>query len=138
MMKNKWSRKWISSVQPRKQRKYAINAPLHAKRKMVSAGLAPELRKRFGRRSMVIRKGDEVRVMRGDMRGKTGTVEKVDIKKGRIHVEGLKRKKVDGSEIPLPIQPSNVQITKLVLEDKKRQAVLQRSERPEKKEKSGD
>ena len=137
-MKKEWSRKWVSSVQPRKQRKYAANAPLHAKRKMASASLAPELRKRFGRRSMVIRKGDEVRILRGDMKGKTGTVEKVDIRKGRVHVEGLKRKKVDGSEIPLPILPSKLQITKLVLEDKRRQAVLERSGRPGKKEKSGD
>jgi large subunit ribosomal protein L24 len=137
-MKQEWSRKWVSSVQPRKQRKYAINAPLHAKRKMVSASLAPDLRKRFGRRSMVIRKGDEVRIMRGDNKGKTGAVEKVDIKKGKVHVEGLKRKKVDGSEIPIPIRPSKLQITKLVLEDKRRQAVLERSEKPVKKEKSGD
>jgi large subunit ribosomal protein L24 len=145
MMKKDWSRKWVSSVQPRKQRKYAINAPLHAKRKMVSASLAPELRERFGRRSIVIRKGDEVRILRGDMKGKTGVVEKVNIRKGTVHIDGIKRKKVDGSEVPIPIVPSNMQITKLILDDKRRQAVLVRSEKKpakekktEKKEKSGD
>jgi large subunit ribosomal protein L24 len=137
-MKKEWSRKWVSSVQPRKQRKYAINAPLHAKRKMASASLAPELRERYGRRSMVVRKGDEVRIMRGDMKGKTGAIEKVNIRKGTVHVEGVKRKKVDGSEVPIPVIPSKLQITKLILDDKRRQAVLQRSERPEKKGKSGD
>jgi large subunit ribosomal protein L24 len=135
-MRNEWSRKWVSSTQPRKQRKYKANAPLHAKRKMAGANLSAELRERYGRRSMVPRKGDEVTVMRGDSRGKTGAVEKVDLTRGRVHIEGVKRKKVDGSEIPLPIVPSNLKITKLVLEDKMRQAVLERSGTPRKKEKS--
>lgn len=140
-MRNEWSRKWVGSSQPRKQRKYKANAPLHAKRKMAAANLSQELRERYGKRSMVPRKGDEVKVMRGDSRGKTGVVEKVDLTKGRVHIEGVKRKKVDGSEIPVPIVPSNLQITKLTLEDKRRQAVLERSGTPKKKtvkEKSGE
>jgi large subunit ribosomal protein L24 len=132
-MRNEWSRKWVGSSQPRKQRKYRANAPLHAKRKMAAANLSQELRERYGRRSMVPRKGDEVKVMRGDSRGKAGVVEKVDIVRGRVHIEGVKRKKVDGSEIPIPIVPSNLQITKLTLEDKMRQAVLERSGVPQEK-----
>lgn len=135
-MKNDWSRKWVASTQPRKQRKYAANAPLHARRKMASAHLSAELRERYGRRSMVPRKGDEVKVMRGGSRGKSGAVERVDLRMGRVHVEGLKRKKVDGSEIPLPVVASNLQITKLVLDDKRRQAVLERSGMPQKNVKS--
>jgi ribosomal protein L24 len=48
----------------------------------------------------------------------------------RIYVDGMKRKKVDGSEISVSIHPSNVMITKLTLEDKMRQAVFERAVKP--------
>ncbi len=126
-MKKQWSPSWLSSVQPRKQRKYRYNAPLHVRQGFVSSNLSPELRKRFARRSMQLRKGDEVRVMRGGFRGKTGTVERVDLSKSRIYMEELKVKKVDGSEIPRALEPSNLMITKLKLDDKRRQAILDRT-----------
>ncbi len=128
IMKREWSSRWLSSVQPRKQRKYRHNAPLHIRQKFVSSNLSPELRKRFAKRSMQLRKGDEVRVMRGGFRGKTGTVERVDLSRCRIYMEELKVKKVDGSEVPRALQPSNLMITKLKLDDKKRQAILDRAE----------
>ncbi|MCD6496031.1 MAG: 50S ribosomal protein L24 [Candidatus Aenigmarchaeota archaeon] len=139
-MKNEWSSSWISSRQPRKQRKYLHNAPLHVKRKFLSAGLSPALRERYGRRSMVIRKGDDVVIMRGSLKGKKGTVERVSIEKGKIYLEGIKSKKVDGSEVGKPITPSNVQIVKLSMEDKRRQAVLERSpkKRPAAKKEKGE
>ena len=126
-MKKSWSKKWVSSTQPRKQRKYRINAPLGVKRKFVSAHLSKELRERFGKRSIPIRKSDEVMVMRGSHRGYRGNVESVDLRASKIYVDGVKRKKVDGSEISIPLEPSNVMITKLTIEDKRRQAVLERS-----------
>lgn len=138
-MKNEWSSKWVSSRQPRKQRKYVYNAPLHIKRKFLSAGLSPDLRERYGRRSMIIRKGDDVVIMRGSLKGTKGTVEAVNIEKSKIYIEGIKNKKVDGSEVSRAITPSNVQIVKLSMEDKRRQEVVERSSRkekpPEKKEK---
>jgi large subunit ribosomal protein L24 len=126
-MKKQWSPRWVSSVQPRKQRKYRHNAPLHVRQRFASSNLSPELRKRFTKRSMQLRKGDEVRVMRGGFRGKTGTVERVDLSRGRIYLEEIKVKKVDGSEVPRALQPSNLMITKLKLDDKRRQAVLDRA-----------
>jgi large subunit ribosomal protein L24 len=125
-MKKKWSTSWISSIQPRKQRKFRHNAPLHARKRFVSIHLSPELRKRFSKRSIQARKGDEIKIMRGSMRGKLGTVERVDLSKSRIYIEDIKRKKVDGSEVPLGFQPSNLMITRLKLDDKRRQAVLDR------------
>ena len=47
----------------------------------------------------------------------------------------MKRKKIDGSEVAVPIHPSNVMITKLTLEDKMRQAVFERSKPAAKAEK---
>lgn len=128
-MKKSWSPKWVSSSQPRKQRKYRHNAPLHARRKFLSAHLSRELRERFGKRSVSLRKGDEVIVMKGGFRGFRGAVDSVDMSASRIYVDGMKRKKVDGSEVAVSIHPSNVMITKLALEDKMRQAVFERAER---------
>ncbi len=62
-MKKKFSDKWKASKLPRKQRKYLANAPLHIKRKFLSANLSKELRKKHGKRSIPIRKGDTVRIM---------------------------------------------------------------------------
>ena len=59
-MKRKFSNSWISSKQVRKQRKYRYNAPLHRKRRFLSAPLSKELRKDYGKRSLVVKKGDEV------------------------------------------------------------------------------
>ncbi len=126
-MKNEWSSKWKASTQPRKQRKYRLNAPLHIRRRFLAANMTSALRDRFGKRSMVVRKGDDVVVMRGSFRGKHGLVEKVDINRERVHVEGIKVKKVDGSEVSRPLTPSNLQITKLTIEDKERQKVLERA-----------
>jgi large subunit ribosomal protein L24 len=126
-MKKSWSAKWVSSSQPRKQRKYRYNAPLHTRRKFLSAHISKELRERFGKRAVAVRKGDEVLVMKGEFRGFKGNVDSVDLSGSRIYVDGMKRKKVDGSEVSVPIQPSNVMITKLSLDDKRRQAVFERA-----------
>jgi large subunit ribosomal protein L24 len=131
-MKKEWSSSWLSSVQPRKQRKYRYNAPLHVRRKFVSVNLSPVLRKSYNRRSMQVRKGDEIKVTRGSLKSKTGVVERVDLSKSKIYVDDIKVKKSDGSEVLRAMQPSNLMITKLKLDDKKRQAILARSEKPDK------
>jgi len=125
-MKQEWSRRWVSSVQPRKQRKYRYNAPLHVRQGFVSANLSKPLRERFGKRSMSLRKGDEVEVMRGSFRGQRGNIDRVDLSKSKIYVDEIKVKKSDGSEVMRALQPSNLRIVKLNLDDKKRQAILER------------
>ncbi len=134
-MKKEWSRLWVKSIQPRKQRKYRYNAPIHTRHKFLSANLSPELRRRFEKRSMPIRKGDEIEVMRGSSKGLRGTVNKVDLMGSNIYVEEIKIKKVDGSEVMKPLQPSNLRIVKLSLDDKMRQRVLERAEEKPKKAK---
>jgi len=119
-MKTKFSKTWNRSKQPRKQRKYRFNAPLHIKQKFLSVNLSKELRKKYDKRSMEIRKEDTVKIMRGQFRGKTGKVEKVDRKKTEVYVHGMEVAKKDGSKTNYPIHPSNLMITSLYLDDKKR------------------
>jgi len=125
-MKKEWSKHWVASKQRRKQRKYRYNAPLSTRHKFLSAHLSKELRERFKRRSFPIRKGDEVVVMRGEFKGVKGKVERVDMKRVKVYIDGLRVKKVNGSEVAKPLEPSNLMITELNLEDKERVKALER------------
>lgn len=100
--------------------------PLHTRRKMICSTLSDELRKRYKRRSLPVRRGDKVKVMRGEFKNTMGEVSRVDTKKYKIYVSGVTIKKVNGTEVERPIDPSNVMITELFLDDKERLEVLKR------------
>jgi large subunit ribosomal protein L24 len=116
----KFSTSWISSEKPRKQRKYRANAPNHVKRDMISSHLSEGLRKIHGRRSISPRKGDTIKIMRGSFKKRSGKISGVDVKKGKIFVDGMQKTKKDGSKISVPFHPSNLMITELNMDDKKR------------------
>ncbi|WP_010479069.1 50S ribosomal protein L24 [Thermococcus zilligii] len=116
----------LDSKQPKKQRKFLYNAPLHLRQKIMSAPLSRELREKYGVRNLPIREGDKVRVMRGDFKGKEGKVLEVDLKSYRIHVEGVTQTKVNGTEVFYPLHPSNVMIIELNLEDEERKKIIER------------
>lgn len=116
-MKKTFSTRWKSSKQTRKQRKYQARAPLHIRHKFLSANLSKELRKKIGRRSLELRKGDNVKIMRGEFKKKTGKILGVDLKKTRISIEGIQRKKKDGTKVNVYFHPSNLQILE-IKEDK--------------------
>lgn len=116
----------IKSKQPRKQRKALYQAPLHKRQKLVAAHLSKDLRKQLKRRSLSLRKGDEVKIMRGKFKKKTGKVERVDLKRLKIYINGITRKKVDGTEVKISIHPSNLMILKADFSDKRRQKIIER------------
>ncbi len=119
-MKKEFSTAWKASKQPRKQRKYLANAPLHIKKKFVSANLSKELRKKHETRNIPVRKGDTIRIMKGKFKKKQGKILEVSLRKGRVAVEGVQAKKQDGSKVNIFIRPSIIQIIELNLEDQKR------------------
>jgi len=114
------------SKKPRKQRKFLYNAPLHIRRKMISAHLSKELRKKYKRRSIPLRKGDEVKVMRGEFKGTIGKIVRIDTKEYKVYIDTVKKKRSIGTEYLVPIHPSNLLITNLNLEDKYRIKMLER------------
>jgi len=118
-MKKDFSTQWKGSSQKRKQRKYIANMPLHLRSKLMNSPLSKELRKKYGARSISIRKGDEVRIMRGRFNGKKGKVDKVELKRTRVTIEGINRTKKDGSKVKVWFNPSKVMITEMY-DDKKR------------------
>jgi large subunit ribosomal protein L24 len=110
----------IASKQPRKQRKARYNAAHHERGSLLRAPLSKELREKYNQRNTRVIKGDTVKVVRGDHIGVVGLVDFVLTKKARIVVDGVSVKKADGTEVPRPMDPSNVMITELNLEDKRR------------------
>ena len=125
-MKSLWSKTWVSSKQPRKQRKYRYNAPLHVKHKFLSALLSKDLRKKHGIRNFPLRSKDKVKIMRGKFKGVIGEVEKVLLKKGKVMVKGAEIKKEEGRIIKYPITPSNTMIIELNLSDSKRKKAVEK------------
>jgi len=113
------------SKKPSKQRKMLFQAPLHRRRKIMASNLSPELREEYGVRSFPVRKGDTVKIMRGDAKGLEGKVARVDRKNYRIYVEGVTRKKQSGETVMIPIHHSKVMIISLDTSDPKRREKLE-------------
>jgi large subunit ribosomal protein L24 len=124
---------------PGKQRKKLFNAPAHLRHKLMAAPLSNELAASRGAKTLPVRKGDTVRIQRGDNKGFEGKISRVDTKQYRIYIEGLTREKVDGTNIFLPVHPSKVEIRNLNLDDNWRKEILGRKKeigKPESKEKA--
>jgi len=121
-MEKAFSNKWKSSKQPRKQRKFRHNAPENVKTKFMRANLAKELRAKYSKRSIRIRTGDKVKIVRGQFKGREGKIDRVDTYKLKIYLEKIEISKKDGSKALFPLDPTNVTVTELV-EDKKRVSV---------------
>ncbi len=116
----------IKSSKPRKQRKFLYTAPLHIKRKILASHLSKELREKYKRRALPLRKGDEIQVMRGKLKGKTGKIARVNYKKYRVYIEGITRKRTVGTEAQVGLHPSKLKIINLNLDDKRRQKIIER------------
>ena len=86
----------------------------------MAAMLDKVLKEKYKRNSIEIRKGDEVKIMRGKFRGKKGKVAVADIANTRIQIDGATRTKKGGEKIQTWIHPSNVKIITLEESDKKR------------------
>ncbi len=117
------------TVQPRKQRKAAANAPLHLRHRDLAAHLAEVLLVKYNRRSFPLVRGDTVKVMRGAFRGHEEKVASVDLKLGKVTVEGVTVTKADGTKKARPVDPSNLLITRLNLTDPSRRDRLTRTTR---------
>ena len=124
MKHQSFSINWKRSVQPRKQRKYLYNAPLHIEQKLMHVHLSSELHKKYGVRRVQVRTGDTVRVLRGGFKRKEGTVERVSLKKREVYINGVEYIKKDGSKLARSIEPSNLMIIDLNTKDGRRKKAL--------------
>ncbi len=108
------------SIQPRKQRKALYNAPAHARGKYLSATLSKDLKEKLGKKSLPLKSGDKVRVLRGDFKGHEGEVLDVDYGSYKVTIEEVTLSKPDGTAVFLPVDPSNLMIIDADTKDDRR------------------
>ena len=122
------------SKNPGKQRRTSSKAALHVQRKRLRARLLTDDPELQAIRTVTVRVGDEVEVVRGDFgnpnsvkpdssgkrlgqsRGRAGIkakVASVDTERGMIFVDGITSSTSDGKEEGIPIRPSNLVVTTL-------------------------
>lgn len=129
-MRSQFSTAWMGSKQVRKQRKFRANAPLHLKHIFLSAHLSKTLKQEHKSRSLPLRKGDEVLIMRGSFKKRKAKVISIDLKNTRVALEGIQRSKKDGTKVNVYFHPSNLTIQSLNTDDKRR---LQKDVKPAEK-----
>lgn len=94
-------------------------------KKQVISMLSKDLKEKYKKRNIRIRKGDTVKVMRGEYKGVDGKVAKIMSNNSRIAIEGIKREKSKGEKVDVSINASNVQITSIDNHDKLRKKKLE-------------
>ena len=112
----------------RVQRKYALGAPSSVKRKLMSCHLAKALRDQYKIRSLPIKRGDEVKILKGKAKGKSGKVVQVYRKRNCIYVDKVQREKQNGQTVFLPIKPCYCVVEKLLI-NKDRSKTIERNEK---------
>ena len=113
-----------TSSLPRRQRKALYTADLFHRRRRMAVPLSKELRRRYGRRQLPVRKGDTVRILSGSYVGREERVAKVDLQRYSVTLDNVTGKTADAKLKPLPIRPNHLVLTKLNLADPWRRRVL--------------
>ena len=102
-------------MKPSDERKKRYNAPLHRKKKNLKVHVSKELKKKnVEKRSMIVRKGDKVMIMKGKYKKKEAKVARVNYKEGKVYLEGLSKRTARGREMAVAFQPSNLQLMALI------------------------
>jgi len=97
------------------ERKKHYKAKLHKKRNDLHVHLSKDLRKTLKKkkRSILVRRDDRVKILRGPGKGKEGKVSRVEISDRKVFVEGVTMKNKRGKEKLVPLQPSNLMLVAL-------------------------
>ncbi len=112
------------SRQPRRQRLAEYNAPTSERRRRMAVALSRELRARYGRRSLPVRKGDTVRIISGSYEGREERVAKVQRRRYAVTLDNVTGKTGEAKLKPLPIKLSHLLLVRLNLADGWRRRVL--------------
>ncbi|MGE0242752.1 MAG: 50S ribosomal protein L24 [Nitrososphaeraceae archaeon] len=108
-------------------RKYInINIPKHQIAKNIRSPLTETLRNEYHKRNARVIEGDTVKVLRGEYKNVEGKVEKVKTGNSTLLIEGIQREASKGGKVKVQIHSSNVIITSLNLQDKKRGNIIRK------------
>lgn len=106
-------------MNPRKMRNQQIYyATMKTASKQLSCALSKELRKKYGKRSARIQKGDTAKIIRGEFAGVDGKVIKISIPDRGVNIEGVKKEKLKGDKFDVYVHTTNIILTALDTEDK--------------------
>jgi large subunit ribosomal protein L24 len=119
----------MMSTKPNVARKAFYNMPMHKASKQVAGHLNEKLQKELGKRAITLRKGDTVKVLRGQFKGKEGKITGVNRKARKLLIEKLTIKKSNGEELQVKIDASNVLVLDIDRTDRKRTAKAKESEK---------
>lgn len=108
--------------------KMSEEVQLHERKKKMSATLSSDLREDIGLRSLPVREGDKVKILRGDFKGIEGEVSELNTDSKQIVVEGVETARADETEVPTPVHPSNVEITDVEMDNVREKIIDRRSE----------
>jgi large subunit ribosomal protein L24 len=113
-----------------------INLKKHQIDNNIRSPLADNLRTEYHKRNARVIKGDTVKVLRGEYKNVEGKVERVKTDRSTLFIEGIQREASKGGKVKVQIHSSNVMITSLSLQDKKRENVIRKikSSQSEKKD----
>jgi ribosomal protein uL24 len=109
---------------PRRQRRAVFNATSSERRRRMTVPLSRELRSRFHRRSVPIRKGDTVRVMKGSYVGREERVARVSRRDYTVTLDNVTLKSGEEKLKPLPIRTNHLLLVRLNLADEWRRETL--------------
>ena len=112
----------------RTQRRLQSNAPSSIKRRLMSCHLNKSLRDQYKIRSLPIKRGDEVKILKGKSKGKSGKVVQVYRKREVIYVDKVNREKQNGQSVFLPIRPCHCIIEKLLINKDRTKTIEKRAE----------
>jgi len=114
----------LSPHSPRRQRKAVYEATTFERHILMTVPLSRELRRRFHRRSVPLRKGDTVMVMSGSFVGREERVAKIDRRGYSVTLDNVTLKTGEAKLKPLAIKTSHLVLTKLNLADAWRRRTL--------------
>ena len=116
-----------NSFKIRKQRKRQLAAPSSIRRRLMSCHLNKSLRDQYKIRCLPIKRGDEVKILKGKSKGKSGKVVQVYRKRNVIYVDKVNREKQNGQSVFLPIRPCHCIIEKLLINKDRTKTIEKRA-----------
>lgn len=114
------------TTKPSKQRRQAALATEKDLQRQMRGNLSEKLREKYGIRSVSVRKGDTVKILRGDFAGIEGKVIETHRRSQRVTVEGVTREKVSGEQTRVPVHVSKITVTSLDMSDRWRSEKLEK------------
>ena len=106
-------------MKPSKMRnKMIYHATFQVKSKQLGSTLSKDLRKKYGKRSVRVNKGDSIMILRGESKNISGKVSRVVPEKNSVVIEGVKKEKAKGDKFDIHIHTSNLLVTSLNVENK--------------------